>query len=504
MKNRLLFGMFLITWMTASGLALGEESFRLEDRIVEYTLPNGMKFLLLRRTGTPVFSANIMFRVGGVDERPGITGLAHFYEHMAFKGTKTIGVKDYEQEQLLLAEIDKVAVQLTDEIAKGDRANQAKIAELQTKVKELETQGRKFVVKDELWDTYVRNGASGLNASTGKDMTQYYVSLPANRLELWAWLESDRLLNPVLREFYSERDVVCEEHRLGIETQPSGRLEQDFLATAFLAHPARYSVLGWMSDLQTVTRPQAQEFGRSHYVPANAAVALVGDLDIGDCTQTVTRYFGRLPAHPLPPPVTTQEPEQRGERRVVVEWDAQPQLLIGYHKPSPLHADGPVLDVIEGVLSEGRTSRLYKTLVQDRRLAAAVGAFSMPTDRYPNLFTVWAMPLHPHTTREVEQGVYKVLETLITQPPSEEELQKIRNNVRARLVRALESNRGLARELSYYQTVYGDWRYALKRVEMIERVTADDVRRVAQKYFVPTNRTIGEIVKTVTPQKKGK
>jgi predicted Zn-dependent peptidase len=503
MRHRTLLGLVVVVWVAANGLAPGGEPFRLEDRVVEHTLPNGMKFLFMRRTGAPVFSANITFRVGGVDERPGITGLAHLYEHMAFKGTHTLGVTNYRKEKPLLAEIDAVAVPLSDEMAKGDLADKTKIEELRKKLKALEEKARRFVVKDELWDTYLRNGASGLNASTGKDVTNYYVSLPSNRVELWAWLESDRLLNPVLREFYSERDVVCEEHRLGIETQPMGRLFQDFNATAMLAHPARYEVIGWMSDIQTMTRPQAEEFRRSHYVPANAAVALVGDIDIARCRETAARYFGRMPARPLPPPIRTQEPEQRGERRVVVEWDAQPQLLIAFHKPSPRHADEAVFDMIDGVLSSGRTSRFYKTLVRDRRLATSVNAFTQPTERYPNLFCISATPLYPHTTREVEQAIYEVMQTLISDLPSDEELQKVRNNLHAAFLRQLQSNRGLARSLAYYQAVFGDWREMEKHLERIDRVTPQDVRRVAEKYFIPINRTVGEIVRTTKSQEKG-
>jgi len=502
--RRQFLGLLVVVWAATGGLAPSEESIRLEDRVVEYALPNGMNFLLMRRTGAPVFSANITFRVGGVDEQPGITGLAHFYEHMAFKGTHTMGVTDYRKEKPLLDAIDKVALPLSDEIAKGDLADKTKIAELRKKLKDLEERARRFVVKDELWDMYLRNGASGLNASTGKDVTNYYLSLPANRVELWAWLESDRLLNPVLREFYSERDVVCEEHRLGIETQPMGRLYQDFIATALLAHPSRYSVLGWMSDLQTVTRPQADAFRRSHYMPANAAVALVGDLDVEQCKKVAARYFGRLPAQPLPSPIRTQEPDQRGERRVVVEWDAQPQLLIAFHKASPTHADEAVFDVIDGVLSRGRTSRFFKTIVRDRKLATSVDTFTGPSERYPNLFCVSATPLYPHTTREVEQAIYEVMGTLISDPPSVEELQKVRNNLHADFLRQLQSNRGLARSLAYYQTVYGDWREIQRHLDKIDRVTAQDARRVAEKYFLPANRTVGEIVRSATSKEKGK
>ncbi len=496
--------MVILLWVAAESLARCAGAFRLEDRVVEYTLDNGMKFLLVRREGAPVFSANITFRVGGVDEVPGITGLAHLFEHMAFKGTRTLGVTNWRRERPYLQRIDEAAEELTRELAKGERTDPKRVAELQQKVKDLESEARRFVVKDELDDLYVRNGASGLNASTGKDSTNYYVSLPSNRLLLWAWIESDRLLNPVLREFYSERDVVCEEHRLGIETQPMGWLYQDFIATAFLAHPARYQTIGWMSDIQAVTRRQAEEFRNKYYVPANATVALVGDLDIEACKKIVAQYFGRLPKRPLPPPIVTQEPEQRGERRVVVEWDAKPWLIIGWHKPSPLHPDEAVFDVIDAVLSRGRTSRFYQTIVRDRKLAAEVSCFTVPTNRYPNLFGVEATPIHPHPTREVEQAIYEVMETLITNPPDGEELQKVRNNLRADFLRGLQSNRGLANRLAYYQAVLGDWRIMQTHLDKIDAVTAEDVRRVAKKYFTATNRTVGEIVPISPGEKKAK
>jgi len=504
MRRRLISGLVVVIVLAASRPAPCAEEFRLEDHVKEYTLPNGMKFLLMRRPGVPVFSANISFRVGGVDEKPGITGLAHLYEHMAFKGTHTMGVTDYRAERPLLQQIDKAAVALSNEMAKGELADQKKVAELQKQVKELEDKARRFVVKDQLWDLYLRNGGSGLNASTGKDVTRYYLSLPSNRLELWAWLESDRLLDPVLREFYSERDVVCEEHRLGIETQPTGRLRQDFMATAFIAHPARYSVVGWMSDLQTVTRPMAEKFRETYYVPANAAVALVGDLDVERCKKMADRYFGRLPARPLPPPIHTIEPEQRGERRVVVEWDAKPSLVIGWHKCHPLDADEAVFDVIDAVLSRGRTARFYKAIVRDRRLATAVRSFTTPTDRYPNLFMVSSQPLYPHTTREVEQAIYEVMGTLISDPPGDEELQKVRNNLHADFLRELEWNSGLAATLAMYQVVYGDWRRIQTHLAKIDAVTAQDVRRVAEKYFLATNRTVGEIVQSAKSSEKGK
>jgi len=504
MKTQRILWLTTVVLMAANGVARCEEPVRLEDRVVEYTLPNGMKFLLMHRPGVPVFSTNISFRVGGVDEKPGITGLSHLFEHMAFKGTRVISVKNYRAERPLLKAIDKAAVDLSNEMARGDLADPKKVAELQKRVKELEDKARQFSGKEEIGNLYMRNGGLDLNAYTGKDTTCYVVSLPSNRLDLWAWLESDRLLNPVLREFYSERDVVCEERRLGVETQPMGKLYEVFMATAFIAHPARYEVIGWMSDIQTVTRPMAEAYNRTYYIPANSAAALVGNLDIEKCKKTIARYFGRLPSRPLPPPVRTIEPEQRGERRAVVESDAKPWLLIGWHKGHPLDADEAVFEVIDTILSRGHTARFYKTIVRDRKLATSVGSFTGPTERYPNLFCVSAMPLHPHTTREVEQAIYEVMGTLVTDPPGDEELQKVRNNLHADFLRELESNRGMAAALANYQMIYGDWRLIQTRLAKIDAVTAQDVRRVAEKFFAASNRTVGEIVQTAKPAEKGK
>jgi len=491
----------LVLILISAGSARGQDALQnLEKRVVEFRLPNGMQFLLVREPGAPVFSATISFRVGGVDEIPGITGLAHFYEHLAFKGTQIIGTTNYAEEKALLDAIDEVAVPLSLEMAKDeDEQDKEKIVALRKKLDKLQEQARNFVVKDELWDTYLVNGGSGLNASTGKDLTQYYVSLPNNRLELWAWLESDRMMNPVLREFYSERDVVAEEYRLRIDTSPFGTLYRDFMATAFIAHPARYMTIGWMSDIQTLTRPMAEDFYRTHYAPANAVIGIVGDIDIDKTKAIVTRYFGRIPARDLPPPIRTKEPEQKGERRVKVLWDAQPDLLIGYHKVDPKDKEEPVFDVMHGVLSQGRTSRLYRTLVQEKQLATNVATFSGPTYRYPNLFIVYATPRHPHTAAEVEQAVYEVIQTLVTTPPSGEELEKVRNNLRAQLLQQMQENMGFAQLLSEFHAMMGDWRYLLRNLEQIDKVAPEDVKRVAQACFTEANRTVAAIVPIPAP-----
>jgi predicted Zn-dependent peptidase len=468
---------------------------RLEERVVEFNLPNGMKFLVVPERGAPVFSANVMFRAGGVDEVPGITGLAHMYEHVAFKGTKTIGTKNYEAEKPILDQIDEVAVPLSLEMSKGERADKSKVVALRKQLAELQKQAAQYVVPDELWDLYLTQGATGLNASTGKDVTQYIVSLPANRLELWMWLESDRMLNPVMREFYQERDVVAEERRLRVDTVPGSRLYQDFIATALIAHPARYMVIGWMSDILTYTRKDAEKFFAEHYSPGAAVAALAGDLDPDQVKALAQKYFGRIPAGPPPPPVRTVEPKQLGERRVQVVWDAQPDLYIAFHKPSPQDLDEEaVFEVIHGLLARGRSSRLYVTLVKEKQLATDVGSWSGPTDRYPNLFILTSTPRYPHTAHEVELAIYDGLEALAAKPPTDEELQKVRNGLRSQMLQMMQSHDGLAELLAYNHAVYGDWRYVLRMLERIDRVTADDVERVAQQYFTPTNRTVGEIV----------
>ncbi len=475
----------------------------LAERVIEHRLGNGLTVLMVERHQTPIVSVNITFAVGGLNEQVGQTGIAHLYEHMAFKGTRMIGTTNYEEEKPILDELALVGTEL-DQRQREFEANTARatdearaaIESLQKRVTDLQAQASEYVVGNEMALLYQRHGGVGLNASTGKDLTRYMISFPANRLPLWAEIEADRMAHPVLREFYRERGVVMEERRLRNDDSPNGLLFETFTSAAFRAHGYGIPTIGWGSDILSLTPADTEAFFKTHYGPNRATIALVGDINPRDVIALIERTFGKIPAAPPSPSLVTVEPEQRGERRVEVEFDAEPAIVIGYHKPTLGHPDDDVFDVIDAVLSEGLTSRLHQKLVRDKRLAASVGSdASHPGVRAPNLFVITATPLAPHTTAEVEAAIYEEIERLKREPVSPKELEKVLNNLDADLVRGLRSNSGLASQLALYQALAGDWQYILTSRDKIAKVTAADVQRVATQYFTKSNRTVAVLVK---------
>jgi predicted Zn-dependent peptidase len=463
--------------------------------VVKHVLPNGMTFLFLRKPGAPTVSFVTQFRAGGVDEWTGISGTAHLFEHMLFKGTPTLGTRDHAAEQAMFPRIDAVADSLTEEFRRGALADTARLARLRDRLRLLEDSARRFVVSNELDRLLTQNGAVGLNASTFNDGTNYFFALPANRAELWFVLESDRIRNPVLREFYSERDVVMEERRLRVETQPFGLLREEFLQAAFRAHPYGRPVVGIASEIQTVSRRAAQEYFRRYYGPNNAVVAIVGDIDVEQMRGWADRYFGDIPAGEPWRPVVTQEPAQRGERRIEVEYDANPQVMIGYHVPSARHPDAPALAVMASLLTGGRTSRLVGRLVVRDRWAASVNAGLQPGSRYPRLFTFTATPIAPRTTQELEGAIYEEIERLQREPPTDYELQRIRNQVERSNYARIEDGFGLAIQMASSEALWNDWAQTFRDQGAILAVTAADVQRVARTYFARGNRTVATLVR---------
>ncbi len=456
--------------------------------VKEHVLKNGLKLLMLEKHQTPTVSLRIVFKVGSVNEHVGITGVPHLFEHMMFKGTRLFGTKDWESEAPLLKREDELVQALSNETDESRRkALQAELEDVRRRLKEI-------TITEEFWSIYMRNGATGINASTSDDITRYYCNLPSNKLELWAFIESDRMKNLVLREFYSEKDVVMEERRLRTETSPFGLLFEQLNAAAFIAHPYGRPVIGWMSDIRNLTKEETQRYFTRYYAPNNAIIAVVGDINPQEVINLVEKYFGDIPAQPPIPEVETVEPEQKGERRVYVEYDANPMLAIAYHKPEITHPDQYVFEVIQNLLSSGRTSRLYKTLIEEKRMAVMARSYAGGS-KYPDLFFIFVTPRFPNTPEEVEQVIYEELERLKNEPPSDWELQKIKNQLEADFIRSLESNSGLADEISYYEAIAGDWRYINTAVERIKAVTAEDVMRVAKKYFTRTNRTVAILVK---------
>ncbi len=468
-----------------------------EKRMTEFTLDNGLKFLVLERHEAPVVSFHTYADVGAVDEVKGITGLAHLFEHMAFKGTKTIGTKDYEAEAGAMAKADEAFEAIKVEQRKGDQADQKRLEQLHKQFEEAQKEAQKYIVLDEYEEVLTREGASGFNAYTSQDATQYIVSLPSNKVELWMSMESDRFANPVLREFYKERDVVMEERRM-MENSPFGRLWEEFQAIAYLAHPYGESVIGHMSDLQTLTRPEAEVFFKKYYSPSNLTIAIVGDVNPQEIKRLAEKFFAGILSGPKPEPVETEEPPQRGERRVSVEDQSQPQVRIGYHQPNVNHPDSAVFQALAQIVGSGRTSRIYKSLVKEKKIAVSASA-GRSWNKYPGLFTFSAIPAKGHTNQECEEAIYTEIEKLKTEPVSPEELAKAKTRTRAGLIRQLDSNSGLGAELTFYEVITGDWRNLFKQLDKIEKVTAEDIQRVAKEYFTSKNRTVG-VIETVTEE----
>ncbi len=433
--------------------------------------------------------------MGSVNEALGQTGIAHLLEHMLFKGTTTVGTRDVEAERALFGAMDAVDDSLRAARALRTAADSGRVAALEARLDALEDSARAFVVSNEFDRILSRNGARSLNATTDVEATTYYVQLPSNRVKLWFVLEADRMRNPVFREFYAERDVVAEERRMRIETDPGGLLYTSLLATAYRVHPYGVPVIGHASDIVNLSRRRVDAYYRDYYGPNNAIVAVVGDVVPDSVLAWAEAYLGTVPRGREPPPVLAVEPPQRGERRVEVLYDAEPQLLIGWHVPGALHDDAPALAMLSAILAGGKTSRLYRRLVLDDRLAQGVSASLAPGARHPRLLLVGAAPADDHPAAELEGAIYEEIERLRREPPTEAEMRRIRNRLEAGGVYRLQGGFGLAVQLVESVALWGDWRATFREIERYRAVEADDIRRVAERYLTRANRTVATLVR---------
>jgi predicted Zn-dependent peptidase len=467
--------------------------------VVEHTLKNGMKFLIVERHVAPTVAASIVFKVGGVDDPAGQTGIAHLLEHMMFKGTRTIGTTNYAAERPLMEREDQHYAELQRLEYRGQatpfyRADPAHVARLKKEIAQVQSQEKRYIVENELDEAYDHLGGVGLNASTGSDSTTYVIELPANALEAWAYAESDRIRDPVFREFYSERDVVHEERRLRTESEPEGLIEETLNATAFVAHPYHNPVIGWPTDIDNTRREEVLAYFRQHYAPNNAVAAVVGDVNPREVIRLAEKYFGTIPPQPQPFEPLTIEPEQRGERRATVTFDANPQFSVAYHIPAIGNPDAPALEMLANLLSSGRTSRFYTAITQKGLGQASADGGTGP---YPNLFGIAGNPQQPTTSAELERAILAEIDHVKNEPATPRELQRLRNQLDAETVRELESNNGIASLLLDYESRAGDWRYYYKELALLKAVTPADLTRVARQYLTPENRTVVELVPPV-------
>jgi predicted Zn-dependent peptidase len=477
------------TILAASG-ACAQNLKSFEQKITTKVLPNGLTLLICERPDAPVFSYSTFINAGDVDDPSGESGLAHMFEHLAFKGTSQIGTTDYTAEKVALAKVETANAAYEAEYLKPVGRDAKKLEQLEVDFKAAQAEAEKYVVPNQFTEIAERNGAEGLNAETGLDNTMYFWSMPENRLELWAYMESSRLADTVPREFYKERDVVIEERRMRTDSNPEGRLFEQFVATAYVAHPYGRSSIGWPSEVSQINATEAMQFHKKYYVGANIVVAVVGDVKAADAMPMLEKYFGRVPGGPTPEEMTTVEPQQFAEKTVVLREPSQPIYVEGYHRPDYRDPDDQVYDAISDIMSNGRVSRLYRSLVRDQQIAAvAEGESPFPGDKYPSLFVFFAAPLPGHTPPQMRDAIHKEIEKLKTTDVTDEELAMYKTRTKADLLRGLADNQGLANDLAEYQTRYGDWRQLFLQLDKVDKVTKADIRRVANKVFVASNRT---------------
>jgi len=449
------------------------------DRVHEVVLPNGMKFLLFKRPGAPVFSAYLRVKAGGFDEREGETGIAHLLEHMAFKGTSSIGTTDPVAEKKLLDEIEEVQKKL-------EQSSGAEKAQLQATMKQLVEKAESYVVKEQFSNIYNRNGATDLNATTSQDETSYFVSLPNTKLELWAFLESSRLKDPVFREFYTERDVVREERRTRVDDSAFGDLYEALMGIAFEKSPYRRPTIGYPKDIEKLSASKLKEFYDRYYVPKNIVGAVVGDIDLAQTEQILRKYFGNIPSRPAPEAPKFSEPQPTAAKKIDVPFDASPAVMLAYLKPTMPHRDDFIFDVVDQLLCEDPTSRLYKRLVEQDHIVQKVSCSpSTPGGRADNLFFVYASLIQGHSTEEFNRVFNEEVKKILEKGVTDDELKKAKKSLISDWYYEMQSNEDLAEMLSYFESLAGTYKYIQEHQKQIASVNSADVQRVLKTYLAP-------------------
>jgi predicted Zn-dependent peptidase len=506
------------TLLAFASLAIAASEIKLDVR--EHVLSNGMKILMLQKPGVPRVVCHIYFKVGSINEKPGITGLAHIHEHMMFKGTEMMGVTDLAKDQAIDKQIDEVMDKIyREKYWKADGGDKAKLAELQKQADALIASEKPYIIKDDLWSLYMKNGGTGLNASTGNENTGYYVTLPSNKVELQMLLESDRMLHAYFREFYSEKDVIMEERRLS-ENQPNYFFSEQVNAAFYAASPYHWDVIGWMDDLRKVTKADLIEFHTKYYVPNNCVAIYVGDFNPQNIIQMAEKYFGRVPKGLDVEPVRTYEPPQYSEKRIYGEGPAATSLQMMFHAPQTGHPDAAPLSVLASILGGGGggmrgfgpdgeasiagspvivgqrgggfgggggTGRLNKILVQEKQLAVSASASSR-AQWYVGSFDFRATPRVDKNVQpeDLEKEIWTEMEKIKKEGATADEIQKAKNRSEAQFIRSLASASGLAGSIGRAELNRG-WRSISADLDSLKKVTNDDIKRVAAKYFVKDN-----------------
>lgn len=463
--------------------------------VYRHTLDNGLTVLLMENHTAPTVGLCTTFRVGSVDEWDGVSGATHILEHMLFKGSKNIGTSDWFSEEPLLEQIEEIRTRIRERERGGTEGDDGELARLREEWKSVREKASALAQSEEIGRIYTENGARGLNAMTSYDFTSYIVSLPVNRLELWMLIESERLRGPVLREFYTEIENIREERRMGVEDQAEGKLWEIAAATAFQAHRYGVEIIGWDSDLQSINRTEVENYFKLHYAPNRMIISVVGDIDPGRTVEMIEAYFGDFKRMADPHPVETVEPEQKGERRVEVEFDSEPLLFIGYHKPTAGHPDDPPLLLTNVILNRGRSSRLNRNVIEKKIASSIRSGTEDPGERYPNLFYFGLEVQAPNSVKDAEEAIYTELDRLKEEPVSDAELARAQSYIETNYVREFTRNLDAAIKLGIDEAMLGNWMERTAGIAACRDVTADDIQRVAESTFRKGNRTVAYLVR---------
>lgn len=464
------------------------------------TLSNGLKVLMVRDEDVPVVSCRLYYFVGSMYEGPGTSGLSHMYEHMMFKGTKILGTKDFDKEQPLMKSIDSIDVIIGDLRSQGYSEKDSLFKANRDAIFSLLEKQREFIKKDEIWETYQNGGGTGLNAWTADDVTAYIVTLPKNKTELFYWIESDRMANPILREFYSERDVVTEERRMRYDNKPVNRYWEMLAAKFYSAHPYRIPTIGWMSDIRAYTRKKMSDHIKRYYTPDNGMLILVGNINPEEELKKIKSYFNKIPRANKPKDVVvTKEPAAIGETRFTVYDNAQQRIDIMFQVPGFPHNDLYALDVIEGILS-GRSGRLYNRIVKEDGLGTGAGA-SCSYKFDTGYFHVWASIKNGSDPKKVEEAIFDELNKLKHKKPSINEMERVKNSIQMHFVKQLKSLEGLSDQLAFFE-IYGSWKDMYDYPGHISAIKAENIPKIAESYFNEEIRTTGLLLNRDSEEKK--
>ena len=490
-------GLSTVCSLQALNIKKIENAFK--GRIKKYTLNNGLRVILMKNGISPTIACYLKVGVGSSNEPFDQSGTAHFLEHLLFKGTSQLGTKNFEIENLYLKQIyadgerlDAMNRKLLDPIINSERRKQlfAKKKIIEKRLRNYEKFVQRFVISEEDSQAYALAGQVGYNAYTSSDVTNYQIKLPKNRLKLWAWLESSRFLNPIFREFYTERKVILEERRMRTDSRPSSLLHELFLKTAFGLSPYGKPVIGFKSNILKMTQKETRDFFDRNYIPSRMVISIVGDIDFNETISVIKEYFGRLPKKPEPTFPAIEFEGQLGKKTVVLSAKHSPMLITGWHKPSIQHKDDYIFEVLSTLLTSGKTARLTKRLVIDRRLVSSIRSYNgNPGSKLNNTFSIYITPFKEKDYSKVNQIIAEELKRLVEEGPTEQELEKVKNIFYADLISSLNSNAGLANSLTYYELLMNDYNYFFDFLKQVDTIKKDDIQRIVKKYFIEKNNT---------------